>query len=429
MNLWPLTLRRVLRRLAAQPGFSLSAALLLGLGLAATSGFLVLVRTVLLDPLPYEEPDALYGLRSRNDREGTTTATVSVADFADLRRTQTSFSALAAYRGDFVSYTPPGGSTRQWFGARVTAGFFEVLGQPPVRGRRFAPEDFRPGAPAVAILSEQAWEQHFAREETLVGRNLALNGVPTTIIGVMPRAGREPAFADVWLPFPDRSPEYMLRDARYWSAIVRLAPEASPAAARAELRNFSARLAESYPQTNRHWTLELEPLLEMRVGGVRQTLLLGSFTAALLLVVTGLNLANLLLARGTRRQGDYAVQRALGARGTQLMGEALLESLLLAAAGGLLAAGLLLLGFNLILPRFSTELLPRHNEIRFGLRESLPLLLITTLTGALSGLWPAFQARRPNLLRLLNLAGAGIPRTPSPSACGTAFSSCRSPSR
>lgn len=402
MSGWLVTLHRTVRRLAAQPIFTLLVAGLLGVGLAATAGFVILVQSVLYAPLPYTEPEALYGLRSLNQRDGLTADALSVADFAELRREQSTFAGMAAYRGDFVSYTPDSGPTRQWFGARVTGDFFTVMGVEALRGRTISRAECAAGGAQVALLSEDLWIKEFDRDEAILGTTLDLNGRPFEIIGILPKRGSEPSFADVWLPFPDSSPEYFLRDARYWTVIARLGPGASAKQATAELKTLAANLAEVYPKTNRHWTFELVPLLEMRVSGARQSLFLGTLTAALLLIVTGLNIANLLLARGTRRQTEMALHRALGANGRQLASAALLEAGLLALFGGLIATGLLVAGFDLLLPRLPTALLPRMDELEFTLGDLGPLFAMTLLTGLLAGLWPAFQARRRDLLRLLN---------------------------
>lgn len=396
---------RVVRRLAREPGYALGTSFILALGLAAAAGFLILVHGILFAPLPFDEPEELYGLSAVNAKEHLSADALSVADFADLNREQTHFTAMAAYRGDFLTYSPTSGSTRQWIGSRVTPDFFKVLAIQPVHGRFFAREDFEQGEALVAILSEDLWEREFNRDPALIGSSVRVNGSTVEVIGILPRTAREPSFAEVWLPFPDGSGEYFMRDARYWTAICRLSPDSTPEAAEAELKTIAEQLAEAYPKSNRDWTIVLQPLLEMRVAGVRQTLLLGTLTAALLLGVTALSLTNLLLARGLRRQSDYAVQRALGASNRHLAGEAALEAILLTLAGGIGALLLLWLVFDGILPRLPDDLLPRLRELRLDLSAYLFLAVVTLGTALLSALWPAWQATRSNLLPLLQGAG------------------------
>ncbi len=408
MHIWSLIIYRVFRRMLRQPGFLLSSGTFLAVGLAAATAFLALVNTVLLAPLPFRDPDSLFAIRSLNTQDGEDTDVLSLADFGDLQQQLSDgsvFSAATAFRGDFVTYTPRGGTAQQWIGARITSQFFEVFELPPLHGRLLQASDFESGAAPVVMISEQIWESVFSGDPSIIGSTVEMNGQPFEVVGIVPGRVHEPVWAETWLPLPNDSPEYFSRDGRYMRAVGRLAPGVSPAAASSQLRAFSEVLGQAHPGTNRNWVLHMMPLLEMRVEGIRQSLLLGMVAAALLLLITALSLANLLLARGARRQTEHALQRALGANGRHLAADVALEAFAIALWGALLASCLLWFGFSKLLPAIPWELIPRANEIHFGWKTLLQLFSITLLTALLSSLWPVIQTRRANLQSLLNQSG------------------------
>ncbi len=405
ITLWLLSTRRVFRRLAARPGFTLMASGLLAIGLSGTIGFMVLIRTILLSPLPYEDPDSLYGFRSTNAREGIVKDGVSLADFADLHQSLTVFTTFAAYRGDFMTYQPVEGSSRQWLGAQVTADFFPMLGVTPLHGRLLNADDFLPGAPVVMVLSEQTWVTEFGSDLGILGTTLEINSEPIEVVGILPREARDPAFAGAWFPFPRSNPEYFVRDSRHWAATGRIAPGITQAAAQAQVDTQVAALARAYPNTNKNWEMQIVPLLEMRVSGIRRTLVIGISTACLLLFVTALNLANLLLARRLNRQGEIALERVLGASPIQMVGEILFEAAILALTGAMLAAGFLFYAFNIFLPGVEADIIPRVNEISFGLSDALALLGVALATALLCGFAPSWQTSREGFVTLLNQTG------------------------
>jgi len=187
-----------------------------------------------------------------------------------------------------------------------------------------------------AVLSHAAWKRRFNADPAVVGRTITLNEQLCTILGVMPEAVREPAFVDVWLPFPSESPEYFARDSRYWVAIGRLKPGSSAPQVQSEAEAIAADLARQFPDTNRNWTLRASPLRELRVAGLSRGLLLLLAATGLLLLVACSNLANFLLARGLRRIGEMAVRQALGASARRLLAQVLIENAALGLAGGVL---------------------------------------------------------------------------------------------
>ena len=180
------------------------------------------------------------------------------------------------------------------------------------------------------MLSHSGWQRLFGGREDVVGRTLLLNDQPHEVIGVMPPSFQEPAFADCWVPFPEEAPEYFARDSRFWTVVGRLLPGVSAGHAQAELTEIARQLEQHYPETNKGWSVRATPLLELRIGGVRQSLSLLMAAVGLVLVIACLNLANLSLARATSRLPEMALRVALGARPADLARQMLGESVVLA---------------------------------------------------------------------------------------------------
>ena len=399
-------LSAAVRPLARAPGFACLALAMLALGIGANVAIFSIFQSIILRPLPYPEQERLVGFKSVNAAKALTTPALSLTDFRDFRERVKSCAALAAYRPDFTGYAPQGADPVQLVCGKVTEDFFPVFGVAPLLGRAFRADEFSLGAERTVILSHAAWCRHFAARPDVIGRTILLDNEPATVIGVMPPEFREPEFADLWLPFPAEAPENLARDSRFWHTVGRLRPGAALGAAQAEAATIAASLAAEYPKTNRGWGVTLQPLLELRTGGLRSSLLLLVGAVGLVLLIACVNLANLLLARGVARLPELAVRVALGATPGALARGVLLESLLLALAGGAAGAALAAAGLPALASRLPPGLVPRSSAISVDGTALGFALAVAGLTGLAFGALPAWQVRRANVNELLK-AGAG----------------------
>src|ERR1035437_1577056 len=284
------------RHLRRAPGFALLAIAMLALGIGANVAILSIFQSIILRPLPYPQPERLVGFKSLNSAKAITQPALSLADFRDFKERTQSYTALAGFRPDFIGYAPAGGDPVQLICGQVTEEFFQAFGTTPLLGRAFTAGEFSAGAGRTVILSHAAWRRHFSGRADAIGRTVMLNDQPTTIVGVMPEDFREPEFVEVWLPFPEEAPENLVRDSRFWNTVGRLKPGASLGAAQAEATTIASALAGEFASTNRGWSVALQPLLDMRVSGLRSSLLLLVGAVGLVLLIACLHLANLMLA-------------------------------------------------------------------------------------------------------------------------------------
>ena len=403
-TLWT-DLRVTIRRLAHSPGYTLTAIVVLALGIGANSAMFSLLNSVLLSPLPFADPAALVGFEAVNRPRGISQPSLSASDFRDFTQTSRSFSALAAYRPNFFNYAPAGEPAQQLAGGLVTPKFLPVFGVKPMRGRGFADADFSSAAPPVLLLSHAAWQRLFGGRDEVIGRMLLLNEQPHEVIGVMPPAFQEPAFADCWVPFPEEAPEYFARDSRFWTVVGRLRAGVTVGQAQAELTGIARQLEGQYAETNKNWGVRLTPLLELRISGVRGSLSLLMAAVSLVLVIACLNLANLSLARATARLPEMALRLALGARPANLARQVLGESVVLAVVGGATGCGLLAAGLPLVVKSLPPTLLPRAHEVAVSLPVVGFTVVASVLTGLLFGALPAWQLARVSVNDLLKRGG------------------------
>lgn len=407
MTSLPDELAAAFRSLRRAPGFSALALGMLALGIGANVAIFSIFQSIILSPLPYPQPERLVGFTALNSAKALTMPALSASDFRDFHSRTQSFAKLAAFRPDFVSYAPAhGGDPTQLVAAHTTEDFFATFGVAPIAGRTFHTDEFSAGAPRTAVLSHAAWRRLFGERRDVIGTTVTLNDVPTTLVGVMPADFREPEFVDVWLPFPVESPENLARDSRFWSTVGRLKAGASLGTAQAEAATIAEGLARDYPATNKGWSATVQPLLELRISGLRRTLLLLVGAVGLVLLVACVNLANLMLARGVARLQELAVRLALGATPAALARAVLWESVLLSLLGGLagvaLAAGLL----PALAARLPAGLVPRSHAIGLDGAALLFALAASLVTGVVFGLLPAWQVLRTNVNDTLKSGGA-----------------------
>lgn len=393
-------LRQTARPVMRRPGFALVSMLILALGIGANSAIFSMVSAVLLRPLPYADPDELVVLREYNveEYEG---YRVSPATFRDWRAEQRTLASLAAIsEGRFE--LGGGDEPREVQSAAVSAEFFDLMGVPPALGSGFVPEHDAPGAEPVVVLSHALWVQRYGADSAVVGGNVRLGDRPYRIVGIAAPGFEYPGGTEVWTPLGPEMPDFgNVRGARFLLAIGRLRPDVDIDAAEADLSGISAAVDDP---DMRGWRARLTPLAEEITGDVRPALLILFAAVAFVLLIACANVANLLLARATRRQEELAIRAALGAGRARLTAELLSETLLLSLGGGLL--GLLLASWGLdLLVALGPQQLPRTEEIAVDLPVLAFTFGISLLTGLLAGIVPSLRFSRPDLTSPLRQAG------------------------
>jgi len=291
----------------------------------------------------------------------------------------------------------------------VTTSFFDVLGVPPVAGRTFVADDADPGARTV-VLSESFWRSHFSADPTLLGRMVSLDGEPYTVIGVMPARFQILYDCDIWVVFrPERGPEQ--RSMHYLQVIGRLKPGISPAQAHADLQAIARNIARIAPATNKGWGITVQPLHDALIGhDLRTTSLILGGVVGLMLLLAAANVANLVLTRGVGRAREMAVRAALGSGRRRLLQQLLIESLLLACAGGalgLLLSAALIQVSPVVLP---PDVLPAGIALALDGRVLLFAATVTVATGLLFGLAPAWSMSDVTLSAALASGSRGSTR-------------------
>ena len=385
-------LKFALRHLLKSPGFTSVAVLIMALGIGANTAIFSVVRAVLLEPLPFQDPDRLvqiWHVPPQSSFPGMTQFAVSAANFLDWQKQNTVFSQMALYGGGSFEVTGKGKAETIRAG-RVTSGFFSVLGVQPIYGRVFLPEEDQPGRNKELILSYKAWQTRSGSDPNVVGRTVTLEGSPYVIVGVMGPKMTKPDFAEVWTPLGMTAEEAAVRGEHHFLAIARLKPGVSISQAQAEMNTISHRLEQSYPADDKGWGASVISLREDLVGDVRPALLMMLGAVGFVLLIACANVANLMFARVVSRRKEVAIRSALGATRRRIVQPLLTESVLMAVCGG--ALGLLFAHFGIeLLVKFFADKLPRMGDI--GLSQSVLwfTLGLSLLTGLLAGLLPALS--------------------------------------
>ena len=402
--------RYSLRVLLRAPSFALAVIAVLALGIGANTAIFSIVNTVLLRPLPFDEPDRLmriYHVPPQATFPGMRTFAVSPANFYDWQRDARSFDKMALYRFRFFTMTGAG-NPRALIAGAVGDGFFDVVRTRPVIGRVFRPEEDTAGRGHVAILSNGFWKTQFGGAADVLNRTLTLDGEPYTIVGVMPPDFSMATWAitkrDVWVPVAYKDADRAVRDNHNDSVVARLKSGVTLEQAEAEMKEISARLEGAYPKEDAGWGATVRPLREVLVGDVRTSLVMLLAAVALVLLIACANVGNLLFARALTRRKELAIRTALGAGRARVFQQLIVEALVLAIAGG--AVGLLLANASLSAgARLLADQVPRADEISIDARVMAFALAASILTGILAGVLPAVRAGRTDLTDALKEGG------------------------
>jgi putative ABC transport system permease protein len=407
-TLWQ-DLRYSFRTLSRARGFTLTAVACLALGIGINTGIFTVVNAFLFRPFPFPEPERLAFFTAVSPRGGNEEG-MSAADLADVAAGTRSFEALGGSYERNVNLTG-GPEPERVEAASVSHTLFPALGVRPVLGRLFRPDEDRPGAERVVLLSHALWQRNFGGRPDVVGRAVQVNGAPALVVGVMPEGFGYPNQEEVWLPLASDPGEG--RGARYLFVVGRLRPGATLEGANAEMAAVARALGERFPETNGGWSFRVQPLREAWVDDelpLMMWTMMGAVSFVLLIACA--NVANLLLARATGRQREVAIRAALGARRGRLVRQMLTESVLVSLAGGALGALFGTWWVDWILSR-----IPERMDFWVRIEVDGRVLLFTTLvsvgTGVLFGILPALRASRVDLQESLKdgsrgaTAGAG----------------------
>jgi predicted permease len=403
-NFWQ-DIRHALRVLSKSRGFAAIAILTLALGIGANAALFSIVNGVLLNPLPFPNPDELYAVYSKTT--SFEQSSISYPNFLDWQKQNHSFAALGAFRADDFNMTGAGEPERL-HGHMISANFFPSLGLTPIVGRDFRPEEDRAGAGPLAILGDGLWKRKFASSPEVAGKNITLNGKSYTIVGVA--KGLLPGLSpsDVYVPLGQWTDPTFLdrRISMGTNSIGRLKPGVSLAQARADMDSVAQNLANAYPEVDKGTGITLVPLKADTVGNVQGILLVLLGAVGFVLLIACANVANLLLARSTGRTREFAIRSALGASPARVVRQLLTESVLLGIAGGALGLLLAKLAMRSMLSALA-DVLPRTNEISLDSHVLLFTGGLAILTGVVFGLAPAIKMLRPQLSDTLKEGGRG----------------------
>jgi predicted permease len=387
--------RYALRSLRKTPSFTLPALLALAVGVGANVSIFSLVDPLLLRPLPLAHPENLVYAWEDESYLGFPRDTPAPANFADWKQRNHVFTDMGAMRGDIFALTGDG-SPEQVEGNAISANLFPLLGAAPILGRNILPEEDQPGRDKVALISFRLWQERYGANPGIVGREILLDNAKLRIIGVMPRGFRIPERSDVWIPIALSPQQMAVRGSHYLQVYARLKPGVTLSAAQRDMSAIAAQLASEYPATNMHVGAVVVGLR----GQFLDTLQLGLWVLAggvgCVLLICCANLAGLLLARAAGRQREWAIRAALGAGRLQLLRQGLMESMVVAIGGSVLA--LLIAVWSVpLLGRLVPQVLTGWAMPRLDLRLFVFAVLISVLCGLLSGVLPALASTRLDL--------------------------------
>jgi predicted permease len=407
-------IRYAFRMLHRSPGFSLIAIATMALGVGATTAIYSVIDATLLHPLPYADPSELVRIEANLPGVGAHDVGISIPELRDLQNSGIfQYVSLCFFGSDTLTGS---GQPTRIAGKSVTPGYFAVLGVDAQLGRTFDPHDATPGFNNEIVISDGLWKRAFGADPHILGKTLRIDNDPAHVVGVMPAGFRdqgqtsEQVNTELWAAGGFSDHPLPMRGTRLqYETIARLQPGLSPDAAQGRIDALVASLKKQYPADyppQGAWTIHLTPLAETLVGNVRQSLILLFGAVGLVLLISSVNVANLLLARASARGREMAVRQALGAARTRLIRQLLTESLLLFVLGGITGFAVLFCARKFLL-QFVPESLPRLNDISISWGVLAFAIVVSVAAGTIFGLAPAWLTSRLNLTATLRQEGRG----------------------
>jgi predicted permease len=399
-------IRYAFRSLVHDAGVSTIVILCLSLGIGVNATLFSVIDGVLIQPLPYAEPDRLVILTGSNERRGIREAGVSYADLRDFKERTTALAAIAATSGRTLALTE-GVEPERLLGSAISWDLFPILGVAPILGRHFNAEDDVPNAEPVVMLSHEVWQRRYQGDPSIVGRSVSVNGRPHTVAGVMPPKFSFPEQQKLWVPLgPIVSGED--RSARGLFTFGRLKPDADLTRAREDLKAISSALAREYPGSNQDWVTSAGALADEFVpDDVRLVLWTMMGAVTIVLMIACANVANLMLARASGRQREFCVRAALGAGRGRLIKQLLIECVILGLASAPLGLAIAYVGVWLLDQAVPPGQVPYYIHWEISARGIGYTIAVSALTGVVFGLAPALQAGRLNLQEALRDGARG----------------------
>ncbi len=410
-TLWQ-DLAYAVRSMSKAPVFTAVVLATLALGIGANAAIFSVADAVMLRPYGYPDLDRIIALNERT-RAGQNMS-VAWPTFQDWRAQNQVFESLGIYRSTVTNLTGAELPERL-IAALASSDVFRTMGIQPVAGRTLGPEDDKPGAARVAVISERLWRRRFNGDASMLGQPIVLNNEPHTVVGIMPATMRFPSrLTDVWLPLGPAIPTFPPSRGAHPGLYVigKLKPGETLSSAEAALDTIARRLEQQYPDTNKDVAVAMTAYYEQIVQNIRPTLLVLLGAVGFVLLIACANLANLMLARSERQQRDIAVRRALGADRRRIVQQLLTESLVLAVIGGLLGVALAYGAVQLFVASRPTTI-PRIDLVSIDGRVLGFAACLSIASGVLFGLLPALRASSPDVVSALKHSGRGSALAPS----------------